>query len=66
MTSPEGWEAEIDSGGTAASPEEVAAVMAALQIVLGREAPPEQVAPAWRWSGRKWQWPGDAVGPAAR
>ncbi|HEX2042109.1 MAG TPA: acyl-CoA carboxylase epsilon subunit [Acidimicrobiales bacterium] len=41
----------------APTPDEVAAVMAALEVVLGPgqgEPPPT---PAWRWSGRRWQSP---------
>ena len=40
------------------SPEEVAAVMAAIDVVLGTQPQPEPLAPVWRWSGRRWQWPG--------
>ena len=42
----------------APSAEEVAAVIAAVEIVLRSEAPAQEPAvPVWRWSGRRWQWP---------
>lgn len=50
----------IGGGDRSGAPpaEEVAAVLAALEVVLGRRptvAPP--AVSAWRWSGRQWQWP---------
>ncbi|HEX3393801.1 MAG TPA: hypothetical protein VHS52_04675 [Acidimicrobiales bacterium] len=56
---PAGQEAATAAGGTAAvitaggvpSPEEMAAIMAALEVVLAPEAAKPAAVPAWRWSG---------------
>jgi hypothetical protein len=34
---------------------EVAAAMAAIEVLLGEEPPPEPVTPVWRWAGRRWR-----------
>ena len=47
----------------APSPEEVAAVMAALDAVLCTGAPAAPKTPRWRWSGRRWQWPASPTPP---
>jgi hypothetical protein len=39
------------------TPEEVAAVIAAVEVVLGHRPPEPPETPLWRWSGRRWQWP---------
>ncbi|HEX2023474.1 MAG TPA: hypothetical protein VHF00_02125 [Acidimicrobiales bacterium] len=41
----------------APSPEEVAAVIAALEVVLGHHEGRPPPTPAWRWSGRRWRTP---------
>ncbi|HEX2192913.1 MAG TPA: hypothetical protein VHH09_06935 [Acidimicrobiales bacterium] len=46
----------------APSPEEVAAILAAVEVVLGHRAPEPPQTPAWRWSGRQWQRPEDQAG----
>jgi len=61
-SSPVRVEVTNPGGGSGPSPEEAAAVMAALQVVLRDEAPSAPEAPAWRWSGRRWQWPGPWAG----
>ncbi|MBI2708183.1 MAG: hypothetical protein HYX34_00565 [Actinobacteria bacterium] len=42
-----------------ADPEEVAAIVAAVEVVWPRPAPPPvaEEAPRWRWSGRWWTKP---------
>ena len=50
-----GVEVEVVGGGPAA-PEEVAAMVAALEVVLGERRPGDGQPPVspWRWSGRRW------------
>ncbi|HEX2273727.1 MAG TPA: hypothetical protein VHG90_07635 [Acidimicrobiales bacterium] len=38
-------------------PEEVAAVIAALEVVLGHHQVGPPPTPVWRWSGRRWRTP---------
>ena len=42
--------------------EEVAAILAAVEVVLGRRPPEPPETPVWRWSGRRWQWPEGRAG----
>jgi hypothetical protein len=42
-------------GGGAPTAEEVAAIAAALEVVLGRPSTSAPAVSPWRWSGRRWQ-----------
>jgi hypothetical protein len=44
------------------TPEEVAAILAAVELVLGHRPSEPPETPVWRWSGRRWQWPEGRAG----
>ena len=50
-------------GGGPATPEEVAALAAAIEVVLaGEKADAKPAVSPWRWSGRRWNGPAPAGG----
>ena len=58
--------AEAETHRPVPTAEEVAAILAAVEVVLGHRAPEPPETPVWRWSGRRWQWPEGQAGARRR